>query len=157
LTAFACAMAVGLSAQTPPPPGGAAQTPPSSGSSDKITVTGCLEKASSSPSPTGTSGAAGAASSAKFVLNDVTSGKSAPPGPAGTSGAAKSSASSYKLDGADSKLSPHVGHKVEISGTVDDDDDKPAGGKPGAPASASAGGPTLKVDAVKMIASSCTP
>jgi hypothetical protein len=112
-------------------------------------VTGCLERASgSASSPTGTSGAAGASSSsAKFVLNNASSGSSSSassPGTAGTAGAASKSASagsSYQLDGDDSKLTPHVGHKVEISGTVE----------------GSAGAKKLKVDAVKMIASSCTP
>jgi hypothetical protein len=162
-TVVACAMAVGLSAQTPPAGGQqpAGERPSASGAS-KVTITGCLEKASGSSAPTGTSGAAGAASSAKFVLNNASSGgSSASPGAAGTSGAA--TASSYRLDGDDSKLSPHVGHKVEITGSVQGA--RPSAGKSGEPgaapgaagAASSAGGPTLKVDAVKMVASSCTP
>jgi hypothetical protein len=163
LAAIACAATIGLSAQTPPaggqtPPASGAQTPSTSASSqsaNKVTVTGCLEKASgSAASPTGTSGAAGASSSAKFVLNNVSSGgsSSSTAGTAGTAGASSSSsksmASSYQLDGEDSKLSPHVGHKVEISGTVD---------KSGSSASTSASSAAkLKVDSVKMIASSCT-
>jgi hypothetical protein len=153
---IACAMTVSLSAQEPrtPPAGGAQAPAPSSASDNKVTVTGCLAKASGTPSPTGTSGAAGAAaaSDSKFVLNDVTASGAAPT--AGTAGAAGSIASSYRLDADDAKLSPHVGHKVEISGTVDR---RPMGDKaePGAAAGSSA--PKLKVDNVKMIAASCTP
>jgi hypothetical protein len=57
-------------------------------------------------------------------------------------------ASSYRLSAEDSKLSPHVGHKVEISGTVE---------QPSASASGAAAAPTLKVDNVRMIAATCTP
>jgi hypothetical protein len=50
-------------------------------------------------------------------------------------------------------LIPHVGHKVEISGTPVD--------RPATSAAKSAGGampaPTLKVANVKMIAATCTP
>jgi hypothetical protein len=158
LTALACAMTMSLGAQTPPPAGGSqtpptggAQSAPSSDAKSKVTVTGCLEKATASP--TGTTGAAGAsADTAKFVLNDVTAG--APPaggtaGAAGTSGSARPTASSYRIDGDDSKLTPHVGHKVEIMGTVD--------AASAGTGSASAGGPKLKVDSVKMVAATCTP
>jgi hypothetical protein len=158
---IACAMTVGLSAQEPrTPPAGAPQSPapsqapaPSADKADnsKVTVTGCLAKGSGAASPTGTSGGA-AAGGSQFVLNDVKASGAAPT--AGTSGAAASIASSYRLDADESKLTPHVGHKVEISGTVDKAamGDRPAGG-----AAPSSGGPKLKVDNVKMIAASCTP
>jgi hypothetical protein len=64
--------------------------------------------------------------------------------PTGTSGAsadAKAPAASYRLDADDSKLSGHVGHKVEIVGS--------------ASASSSGETPRLKVDTVKMIAANC--
>jgi hypothetical protein len=64
-------------------------------------------------------------------------------------------ATSYRLDADESKLTPHVGHKVEVTGTVEEQaSSSPAGGA-GASASMS-GGPKLKVDTVKMIASSCS-
>jgi hypothetical protein len=149
-TVIACAMAVSLSAQNPPPPAGGQA--PSASSASKVTVTGCLEKGQASAAPTGTSGGAGAAST--FVLNNaMAGGGAAAPGAAGTSGAARTTASSYRLDGESSTLSPHVGHKVEITGTVQA---APATGKTDPPAPAS-GAPRLKVEAVKMIASSCTP
>jgi hypothetical protein len=144
--ALACAMAVTLGAQTPAPE---RQTPSSpSSSANKVTVTGCLEKASPSDSPTGTSGAAGASAAAKFVLNNASSGSAAPSGAAGTSGA---SATSYKLDGEDAKLTPHVGHKVEITGTA------PASDRASSTGAAASAGAMLKVESIKMIAQSCTP
>jgi hypothetical protein len=60
-------------------------------------------------------------------------------------------ASSYRLDAADSKLSPHVGHKVEVSGTLD------TSAPPSAAAGSAPAAPKLKVDNVRMIAASCTP
>jgi hypothetical protein len=113
-----------------------------------VTVTGCLERSKESASPTGTTGtAAGASASSKFTLNNVTSTPSAS-GTAGTTGAA--TASSYRLDGEDSKLTPHVGHKVEITGTVAKE-----ASATGTAMSASA--PKLKVEDVKMVSDSCTP
>jgi hypothetical protein len=76
-------------------------------------------------------------------------------GTARTSGSEKApTATSYRLDAEDSKLSPHVGHKIEITGTVED---RPMSGpgRPGASGSVR-DAPKFKVDAVKMIASSCT-
>ena len=153
--AVACAVAIGVAAQTANPP----QTPnpsPSPSSSqtkstsgmDKVTVTGCVQRADTA-APTGTSGSTSAASSApKFILENAKSGSSSSSSTAGTSGSASSAtASSYKLDADDAKLTPHVGHKVEISGTVE---------SASSAASSSMASPTLKVDSVKMIASTCS-
>lgn len=171
-TAVACALSMGLAAQTPP--AGGAQSTPSADTASKVTVTGCLEKASGSASATATTPATGApatggasasaatSSMAKFMLNNAMSGAGASAtgtagaaGTSGTAGAARPSASAYQVDGDEAKLTPHVGHKVEITGTV-------ASAKSGADSTAtSASGagaaPRLKVEAVKMIAASCTP
>jgi hypothetical protein len=140
--AIVCAAAVSVSAQTPPTPP-AADTQPSYGSaSNKITVTGCVERAKEPATPTGTTGAA--AADTKFVLNNVmASAAPTTPETAGTSGRA-SIASSYRLDAEESKLSPHVGHKIEVTGTVGD---KAMGATPA----------KLKVESVKMVAATCTP
>jgi hypothetical protein len=110
----------------------------SSASSNSITVEGCIQKGAAS-SPAGTTGTTGSSASA-FMLTSAakpaTSKETAP------------IASSYKLSAEDSKLTPHVGHKVEISGTVE---------PPSASASAATAAPTLKVDNVRMIAATCTP
>ena len=84
-----------------------------------------------------------------FKLTNASAKASEPGGAAGTAGAAAapaSTASEYKLDASESKLSAHVGHKVEITGTVE-------AAKPTASASDA---PNLKVDSVKMIAASCS-
>jgi hypothetical protein len=142
----ATAMAVSLSAQTPPP--SSDQSSARSNRDDKVTVTGCLERAKESAATTGTTGTAGASASSKFVLNNVTSAPS-PSGTAGTAGA-MTTASSYRLDAEDSKLTPHLGHKIEITGTV-------AKEASATGTSMSASAPKLKVESVKMIADSCTP
>ena len=136
-------------ADTAPPPTAApaqsAQRP--AAKADTLVVEGCIQRSAA----TATAGAAGTSGSAKsdsgFVLASAMK-------PAGTSGASASSApiaSSYKLDADASKLTPHVGHKVEISGTVEPSPSSSAS------ASAPAAPPTLKVDNVRMIAATCTP
>lgn len=148
--AIVCAAAVSVSAQSTPPPAGD-QAQPSADASKKITVTGCVERApeggTSAGAPTGTpTGTSGAASASKFVLKNVTSASA---DTAGTSGSASAAiASSYNLDAEDSKLTPHVGHKIEVTGTVDE---KPMGGMSRSAAA------KLKVESVKMIAATCTP
>jgi hypothetical protein len=138
----------------------AAQTPQSSDTSTSapksITVTGCVQQAAKSA--TGTSGTAGTpaepaesttmAGEAKFVLTNTMASASASStaGTAGTSDSA-SVASEYRLTGDDAKLSPHVGHKVEITGT-------PAKSMSGAPSSG-ASAPKLKVESVKMVSATC--
>jgi hypothetical protein len=163
IAATACTLAIGVSAQT------TAQTPPtqrpsSTTASDRITVTGCLQKdtASATAGTTGTSGTASASTSASaFVLNVTPPSPSTTGSTASTAGTSGSTASSYKLDADDSKLSPHVGHKVEITGSLD----KSASTAPSGSASTAAGStasasssmaPKLKVDSVRMIAASCS-
>lgn len=131
--AIVCVVAVGLSAQTP------AGAPPQA--SKSVTFSGCIEKA-----PTEAAAApAGAAAQTSFILTNATP---AGAGAVGTSGSAKT-ATKYRLDADSAKISPHVGHKVEVTGTVDD--------QPRSPSSptAAASGPTFKVDSVKMVAATC--
>src|SRR2546430_237845 len=132
----------------------AQDTPGSQGSrstsAKTITVTGCVQRAQQSP--TGTSGTRETTPSSpetKFVLANAAISTT---GTTGTSGAypATSAASEYRLDTDEAKLTPHVGHKVEITGTVE----QPTRAEQTPPASA-ANAPTLKVDNVKMVASTC--
>jgi hypothetical protein len=111
----------------------------STAKADTVTVEGCIQRGTASAT-TGTTGTTGSAPSA-FMLTSAMK-------PAGSKETA-TVASSYRLDAIDSKLSPHVGHKVEISGTVE----QPTASAP----SGAAAAPTLKVDNVKMIAATCTP
>src|SRR5262245_47105812 len=87
-----------------------------------LTVSGCVQK--TQPSPTGTTGARATTPGApeiKFVLtNAALSPAAGTAGTAGTSGTAAPPAteiaSEYRLDTDESRLSSHVGHKVEITG-----------------------------------------
>jgi hypothetical protein len=141
--------AVALAAQPPQPT-------TRSDSAKNITVTGCVQKAGESP--TGTSGTAGAtrpSSDTKFLLTSVTAGGTGTAGTAGSTARA-ATASEYRLDGDDAKLTPHVGHKVEIMGSLDDSASSSTPPAAGAATSSGANAPKLKVDSVRMIASSCS-
>lgn len=111
--------------------------------SEKITITGCVERADQM-TQTGTLGTT--VDSMSFVLINL------PTGAVGTSGAAGASAApsekGYRLDADAAKLTPHVGHKVEISGFVDEPATTTG-------AAASANGPKVKVESIKMIAETC--
>jgi hypothetical protein len=174
LAAFACAAVVGAQAPPPqqvpapnaPPAAAPTQRPPDqkSSSAANLTVTGCLERRPASIATPGSAGAPAANdASSTFVLTKVMR-------PVGTSGSssAASAAASYRLDADASKLSSHVGEKVEITGMLASRSDnssanRAAGGDAkvaaadGAQAKgADADAPQLKVDSVKMIANTCT-
>jgi hypothetical protein len=120
-------------------------------------ITGCvarMEPPAGGAAAESTAGRAG--ETTRFVLNNAMRST----GATGTTGSTSASiASMYRLEGEDSQLTPHVGHKVEITGT--------AQSRATASASSSAGGasasvsstaaPLLKVESVKMISTSCTP
>jgi len=128
LVAIALTATATIAAQQPPGPAAAPD------SSDKVVVTGCIQRGLQSP--IGTSGAAGAAADAsKFILTKASPVTDATATP-----------KTYRLDAEDSQLTAHVGHKVEITGTIDA---KPAPGDAAAPSK-------LKVASVKMVAASCT-
>ena len=154
LATFLCASLAAQAPQTPapssprvaPPAAGADTQAPdpqsaakSAAKADTITVEGCIQKGAPGSGATGTTGTSGSAPNA-FMLTSAMK-------PAGAT-ATTPIASSYRLDAVDSKLSPHVGHKVEISGTLQ--------ASTGAAASSAAASPTLKVDNVKMLAATCT-
>jgi hypothetical protein len=133
LVAIALTAVATVAAQQPP-----AQPPASApSSSDKLVVTGCIQR--SLQSPVGTTGAAGAAAAdaSKFILTKASPASDATAAP-----------KTYRLDAEDSQLTSHVGHKVEITGTLDAATAKPAAGEAAAPAK-------LKVASVKMVAASC--
>jgi hypothetical protein len=134
-------VAATLAAQT------TATTPQQNSSSkapEKITITGCVERADemASASTLGTT-----VDSLSFVLINTP-----PSGTAGTSGVKGNGSAStdkgYRLDADTAKLNPHVGHKVEITGFVDE----PAMTNGVA---SSANGPKVKVDTIKMISETC--
>jgi hypothetical protein len=119
----------------------------------KITLTGCVERADQM-NATGT--ATTTVDSLSFVLIHATRGTAAdaPKGTTGTSSRtpAVDQGRTYRLDGATSKLNPHVGHKVEVTGALDPSAaDSAASGDPSSPSSA----PRLTVDTIKMLAETC--
>jgi hypothetical protein len=95
-------------------------------------------------------GATRSTNETKFLLTSAAVSTSGTTGTAGTAPPSTAVASEYRLDADDAKLTPHVGHKVEIAGTVEQ---PPSRTEP--PAASAANAPKLKVDTVKMIASTC--
>lgn len=167
-TAFIAAASISLMAQAP-----ASQQQSTSSSTDKkITVTGCLKQApttatdtagtTASPGTAGTTGttsasaAASDSTNARFVLaGATTSPASADAGATTTAGATSGAATSkdasqtYRLIANPTALSPHVGKKLELTGTLDE-----------AAASSTASGdqgsgPVLRVESGKVVAASC--
>jgi len=140
----AAALAAQATAQPPQP-----QTPsPAQGSDTKVTVTGCLRAAP--PNSTDAPGAAGTAGTAgttgvpgtpaatdtaqqKFVLMEASQ---TPDGPKQT----------YQLIANAAALGPHLGKKIELTGTIEKaaQDPKPATDQP-----------TLRVATGRIVADSC--
>jgi hypothetical protein len=135
---------------------------------NRVTVTGCIERASTQR-PTGTTATTTPAGTAvpdtQFLLANATSATTNPAG-SGAATAARSTAVTatiYRLDDADvSKVSPHVGHEVTITGTIEDlgrPDPAAAGSagtaRPSRASSSGANSPKLKVGSIKMISSNC--
>jgi hypothetical protein len=131
-----------------------------SGHADRITVAGCLQQANGGP--TGTSGSSSTKSSAggSFILTTIAEGSSGNP-PAsgvGTTGTASSRAGSsgggamYVLQGHESELKQHRGHRVEVTGTpaskMGVSAGMPAGGAP-RPADAKSGQDKKDSDTVR--------
>lgn len=148
-TFVAAAFAVGLSAQSAPPQSAPPQSAPPpmqepKEASKNVTVTGCLKAGEGTDS---------------FLLSDLKWGKDKAVGTAGsaTPAAPPISASSLKLVGTPSaKLGDHVGHTVEVSGTIGDKADK--ADRPADPAARpSSAQASLNVSNVKMISATCTP
>jgi hypothetical protein len=151
---LAAAFAVGLSAQTTPPqttPPTPQSQPPMQESKDAaktVTVTGCLKAGDSAGS---------------FQLSDLKWGnKDKSPGAVGTSGtpappAAIASATSLKINPGSTKLSEHVGHQVEVTGTVSDKAPSAAPSDPASSRPSSASSPTIDARSVRMVSQTCTP
>jgi hypothetical protein len=118
-----------------------------------ITVTGCLEDASAAP--TGTAPKTG------FVLANATMGSASTSGSTvGTTGTTGSTArgTSYALEGHDTELKSHVGHRIEVTGTIEPKSrmDPATTATPGA-AAARPSDDRLNVTSIKMVAAECTP
>jgi len=158
----ACVVTVGLSAQGYPQGGGATtpdrqppstQAPPTSTQAGratadkKVTYSGCIER-----QPASAAAVTGAPSMPFMLTNASAAGAGAPVATSGSGAGAASAKASYRLDGTETALTPHVGHKVEITGTVEEQ--RPASAAAGG-AAANAPAGTLKVDSVKMVSTTC--
>jgi hypothetical protein len=157
-TFLAATFAVGLSAQAPTPsttpssPSPSAQSPgyEAKDSAKAVTVTGCLKAGDSADS---------------FILSDLKFTDKKAPGAVGTSGsapapAAIASATTLKLNPGASKLTDHIGHTVEVTGSVGtkSESSATAPADPAAsPRASASSGPSLDVKSVKMVSDSCTP
>jgi hypothetical protein len=134
--------ALTLAAQTATPP--AQPKSPTTAPAEKITVTGCVERADQMNGAGTTVGTT--IDSLHFVLVNI------PAGPVGTIGATTPAAPAmdkgYRLDGDVDALTSHVGHKVEITGFVE----TPAATS--GPAT-SVNGPMVKVQSIKMLSETC--
>ena len=130
-----------------------AQTPPSRETSravpGTITVTGCVERADQ---VSGSVTAGTTVDSLSFVLIKATKSTGADSRTVGTGGLPKGTetGSMYRLDADVSTLNPHVGHKVEVTGTLVSAP-KAASAEP----SSAANAPKMKVDRVKMLSETC--
>jgi hypothetical protein len=107
----------------------------------------------------GTTGTAGAAPSAdaKFILTEATLAPADAAGSTTATGSTAASASAaspqtYRLIANPTALTPHVGKKLELTGTLEDQTSAPSQSASGAEAN----GPALRVEAGKIVAASCT-
>ncbi len=174
IVGFATAVAMAQVSQAPQTP----QPTAAPNSDGKVTVTGCLTTAptdSTAPSASGTTGTSGtttagtpapagtagaAPGDAKFLLTDATASTAAAsagdqpavPAPPSTPTAAAPTAMTYRLIANPSALTPHLGKKLALTGTIEKDSS--ASSTPGASSPATAL-LALRVESGKIIAESC--
>jgi hypothetical protein len=148
-SAVASAQAPGKPATGNPTPGTEQPAPPNL--ADRVTLIGCLGLA-----PRSGGGQSAEATDAntpgdsRFVLTSAERQDRVPPDTGGSTLAASARSRTYRLEGIDSQFSPFTGTKVEISGEMK----PPSPVTPGGGASGNA--PTLLVEFVQKIASSCS-
>jgi hypothetical protein len=124
-------------------PSPTAQAPSQAPSANRVTVTGCLREASPATATSGSGAPAatdakGNAPEPKYILAD------AAPSSSNASGGAAASAQTYRLIANDSALAPHVGKKLEFTGTVE-------GKEPSA-----SGESRLQVESARVISADCS-
>lgn len=143
-------LAVSLAAQTPrtsSSPNAAA-----SGTPNHVTVTGCIQRADSVPA---SPNAPADPDSLQYVLVRPNPEQSRSGAAASTTGTTGTSNVLYRLSGDQQKLNPHVGHKVEITGSPSAIT-PPAAAASGAAPMPGGNAPGLLVENVRMIDASCS-
>jgi hypothetical protein len=165
---------VGLTAQTTPPP----QTTAAPSSENKVTVTGCLQAAPAGmPGATGTSGTTGTTGTAgtagtagataesaggeqKFLLVNAMPSPTDPTSPetGSTTAPSGSPSQTYRLIANATALSPHVGKKVELTGTIESSGSSASTTTSSDPSTttSAANAPALRVEAGKVLTAPCS-
>lgn len=102
-----------------------------------------------------TAGGATSVAAPRFVLSSAATTASGEPNRSvvGTSGTV---ITTYQLDGDVATISPHLNHRVEITGRLQSSAASPTGAA-NAAAGSTAAGPTLRVESVRMLAETCDP
>jgi len=144
-----------LGAQQPPLPGtrtgnptpGTPQPEPPN-VADRITLTGCIERADNNRAGAASAADPDSPSASWYVLTKAERKKVVPEGTGRSAAAAKLKSRTYRLNVIDSQLAPFVGTKVEISGEIE-----PA--TPNADNRADAKPPILRVEFVQKVARRC--
>ena len=172
IVGFATTAMIAQAPQTPQTP----PTPPQAAAASaegKVTVTGCLKTAPpDAASATGTAGTTGttgttsaaspnAAADAKFLLTEATStpaasDPSAAPAPPPAAPSETHAGSTYRLIANPSALTPHVGKKLALTGTIEKSPAAEASSTPGTPTGADAPMLALRVESGKILAETCT-
>jgi hypothetical protein len=154
-----------LAAQSPAAPSTATSQPSTTSSSasraqgttsgERVTLTGCIERADQL-TPTGASTPGATVDSQDFVLMKADeSGATAAERP-GTVGTAGSVGPLYRLVGDEGQLNPHVGQKVEVTGTRESTDAANAASQAAnATNPTAARAPRLTVESIKVLADAC--
>lgn len=130
---------------------GAAGAPPAAAPAPTYVLTDAAigtAEATAAPAATGTTGTSGTTGTTGAVGTTGTAAASTAAPPA-------SASQTYRLIANASALTPHVGKKLELTGTLE----PAASGKsePAAASDANANSPSLRVQSGKVVAASCTP
>ena len=147
--AVGCVMAMGL-AQAPSP-----SQPRGSSATVRLIVNGCVELAA--PRATGTAGTTDPSlSEAHLLLTDAVPTKSGLAEAAGPTHPNPVAAKTFRLEGRADALTLHIGHWVQIAGTVEGSDNvtPSVSVPPPGPASAALA-PKLKVESIQMVEAMC--
>jgi hypothetical protein len=119
---------------------------------NSVTITGCLQNAPASAAQ----GRGSTTAQAGFLLANAQMTATGRPveGAVGTAGARTDD--SYRLEGDEKVISPHLNHQVRVTGTLQSSSAATTGAERSAPGS-TASAATLKVESVEMVASTCPP
>ena len=147
---LAVPVAIGLAAQTPSP-----SQLRSSSAKDHVAVMGCVELALP-PAPT-TGNTEVGPTDAMFLLTNTTPRKLDPAKAVENTDRNRLPGKTFRLEASAMTLTPHIGQRVEVTGTVENELSLKSGvaAPPSGPASAAAA-PKLNVESIQMIAATCS-